>query len=149
MLRVLLAASLLVAAGLSACDSKPEVATAPPPSKSMARPAQMYAGQEQIVSVTSAAVRRDATGALSMTATGATASPGYVNLGFLRRINAAAPRDGIYEMDVVGDRPSTPTAEAVTPVEVKGAWEGYPAERLKGVKFITKTNSVVVMLPPA
>jgi hypothetical protein len=147
-MRGVLIAGLFAAIGLGACEpSKPETAAPPPAPKSMARPQQMYAGQEQIVSVGDAVIRRDASGALAMTARGEAASPGYINLGFLRRINAAPPRDGIYEMDVVGDKPAGPAVQAPTPVEVKGAWEGYPADRLKGVKFISKTNSVVAMLP--
>ena len=152
MRRVLVAAGLAALLGLSACDqpkSEATQATAPPPaSKSTARQQQMYAGQEQLKSVASGSISVSKTGALAMQVSGATPTAGYTNLGFLRRIYPAPPKDGIYEMDVVGDKPAAPAAAAVTPVEVKGAWEGYPKEHLKGVKFIAKTGSVVAMLPP-
>ena len=49
MRRVILAAGLLAALGLSACDSsKTDDAPAPLATKTMARSAQMYAGQENI-----------------------------------------------------------------------------------------------------
>ena len=35
----------------------------------------------------------------------------------------------------------------VTPVEAKGEWANYPKSHLKGVRFNTKTNAVVAMLP--
>jgi hypothetical protein len=82
-----------------------------------------------------------------MTAEASEPAAGYTHPGFLKRIYAAAPKDGIYEMDVVADRPAAAGAAAATPVEVKGAWEQYPADRVKGVRFISKTNSVVAMLP--
>ena len=82
-----------------------------------------------------------------MMASGSAASPGYTKPGFLNRINAGAPKDEIYEVDVVADKPAAAGAAAATPIEVKGAWSGYPADHLKGVKFISKTNSVVAMLP--
>jgi hypothetical protein len=85
-------------------------------------------------------------GALEMQASGSVGMPGYTKSGFLQRINPGAPKDGIYEVDVVADKPASGTA-APTPIEVKGAWSGYPADRLKGVKFVSKTNSVTAMLP--
>src|SRR5205823_6356365 len=110
------------------------------------RSQQMYAGQEMIPKVAGASIKVGKDG-LEMQASGTAASPGYTKAGFLNRINAAAPKDGIYEVDVVADKPAAATPAAETPVEVKGAWTGYPKEHLKGVKFISKTNSVVAMLP--
>jgi len=147
---VILVAGLFAAVGLSACDSsKTDQAAAPPPPKSMARQAQFYAGQEQISKVDTATIAVGAPGSLTMQAAGSVGMAGYKNAGFVPRINAAPPRDGVYEVDVVADRPSPAGAPAVTPIEVKGAWSPYPAEHLKGVKFIAKTNSVVAMLPTA
>lgn len=146
MRRMMMAAVGAALLGLVACDSKTSnEAAAPAAPKSMARMAQMYAGQEQITKVDSATVAVDKDG-LTMEATGAAAAPGYTNAGFLPRINAAPPKDGIYEVDVVADKPAN-AVPAATPIDVKGAWSGYPADHLKGVKFITKTNSVVTMLP--
>jgi hypothetical protein len=146
---VILAAGLFAALGLSACDSSKTADTAAPaapaPPKYVGRSQQMYAGQEMISKVATASIKVG-NGALEMTANGSAASPGYTKSGFLNRINAGAPKDGIYEVDVVADKPAT-AAAAETPIEVKGAWSGYPADHLKGVKFISKTNSVVAMLP--
>ncbi|THD54385.1 hypothetical protein [Phenylobacterium sp.] len=150
MRRVILAAGLFAALGLAACDSSKseDTAAAPPaPPKSMARQAQFYAGQEQISKVDTATVKVGKAGVLEMQASGGVGMPGYKNAGFVPRINAAPPKDGVYEVDVVADKPATPGAAAATPIEVKGAWSPYPVEHLKGVKFIAKTNSVVAMLP--
>ena len=150
MRRVLMAAGLVALLGLSACeDTKSETAAAAPaPVKSLGRQQQFYAGQEHLESVSSASISVDKTGALAMDASAMAPGAGYTNLGFLRRIYAGPPKDGIYELDVVGDKPAAGAAVA-TPVEVKGAWDGFPKERLKGVRLMTKTNSVVAMLPPA
>ena len=148
MRRVILAAGVAAALGLAACDSsKEQAATAPAAPKYVGRSQQMYQGQELISKVDAGAIAvKD--GALDMTANGSVPSAGYKNPGFLKRIYAAQPKDGIYEVDVVADKPSDPAAQVVTPIEVKGAWANYPADRLKGVKFIAKTNSVTAMLPP-
>ena len=60
---------------------------------------------------------------------------------------AATPPDGVYEGDVVAQKPAAPGAAGPTPVDVKGAWDKYTDGRVKGVKFMSKTNEVVVMLP--
>jgi hypothetical protein len=150
MRRVLVAAGLVALLGLSACEQSKSEATeaAPAPAKSLGRQQQFYAGQEQLQSVSSAAISVDKTGALTMTASASAPGAGYTHLGFLRRIYAGPPKDGIYELDVVGDKPAA-GAQVVTPVEVKGAWESYPKQYLKGVRLMTKTGSVVAMLPPA
>ena len=145
---VILAAGFLLAVGLSACDSaKDEAAAPPPPTKSMARSQQMYQGQEQIAKVDTAAIKVGKDGTLEMEATGSVPMAGYKNPGFLPRINAAPPKDGIYEVDAVADRPATPGAAATTPIELKGAWPNYPKDHLKGVKVFARNNSVVAMLP--
>lgn len=148
---VILAAGLFAAIGLSACDSSKtdDAAAPPPPPKSMARQAQFYAGQEQVSKVDTATISVGAAGALTMNASGSVGMAGYKNAGFVPRINAAPPKDGVYEVDVVADRPTPAGAAVVTPIEVKGSWSPYPSEHLKGVKFIAKTNSVVAMLPAA
>jgi hypothetical protein len=147
MRRVFVAAGLTALIGLAACDSKTEEAVAPPPPKSMARPQQMYAGQEQISKIDSATIKVSEPGRLNMDVAGNVGMAGYRNAAFLPRINAAPPTDGVYEVDVVADRPAAPGAAAVTPIEIKKAWPQYPADHLKGVKFFAKTNSVVAMLP--
>jgi hypothetical protein len=150
MRNVILAAGLFAALGLSACTaSKTEdaAATAPAAPKYVGRSQQMYAGQEMISKVDTGSIKVGKDGALEMMASGSAASPGYAKSGFLNRINAGAPKDGIYEVDVVANKPATAVAAVATPIDIKDAWSPYPADHLKGVKFISKTNSVVAMLP--
>jgi hypothetical protein len=138
--------------GLAGCQQSKSEATeaTPAPRKSLSRPAQLYAGQEQILAVDAASVDMAASGAaLQLKATGKTATGGYYDLAFIPRINAAPPPDGIYDVDVVGYRPQGPAAQAVTPVVTEGKWADYPKARLKGVRFIAKNNEVVAMLPAA
>jgi hypothetical protein len=149
---VILAAGLFAALGLAACDSSKTdtaaTAAAPATPKYSGRSQQMYQGQEMIEKVDTASIKLGKPGTLDMEAHGSVAMPGYKNPVFLRRINAEAPKDGIYEVDVVADRPASGAA-ASTPIDVKGDWSPYPADHLKGVQFISKTNSVVAMLPAA
>ena len=145
---LLIMAGLAAALGLAGCEQSKSEATeaTPAPKPSLSRPAQMYAGQEDIVSIDAASIALDK-GGLVLKADGKAAAPGYTHPGFLPRINVAAPPDGIYEVDVVADRPSGQAAQAATPIKVTGDWTPYPEGRLKGVRFMTKTNSVVAMLP--
>jgi hypothetical protein len=148
---VILAAGLFAVLGLSACDSSKTddaktAAAAPAAPRYFGRSQQLYAGQEMIDKVDTATVKVGKAGTLEMMANGRVGMAGYAKSGFLQRVNPGAPKDGIYEVDVVADKPASGAA-APTPIEVKGAWSGYPADHLKGVKFITKTNAVVAMLP--
>lgn len=144
-----LAAGLIGCLALGACEQSKSDATeeAPAPKKSLTRSAAMYAGQEPIVSVDTASVAVGKDG-LELQADGKAASAGYTHPGFLPRITMAPPADGIYEVDVVADRPAAAAAQAATPITVKGEWAPYPESRLKGVKFIAKNNAVTAMLPP-
>jgi len=147
---ILIVAGLTACLGLGACEPSHSEATeaAPAPKKSLSRPAALYAGQAQILAVDAASVQLDkADGSLTLQATGKTDMAGYYNLAFLPRINAAPPPDGVYDVDIVGYMPQGAAAQAVTPVETKGAWANYPKARLKGVRFNAKTNAVVAMLP--
>ena len=147
MRRVLVAAGVMTLLGLSACEKPKEATPLPVVAKYSGRQQQFYAGQEQLNSVASATVSVDKSGSLAMTAGGSAPGAAYTNLGFMRRIYAAQPKDGVYELDIVGDKPPGATAQVVTAVEVKGSWATYPKDRLKGVRLITKTGSVVAMLP--
>ena len=153
MRRVILAASLFAACGLSACDSsktdKTEAAAAaasPAAPKYFGRSQQMYAGEEMVTKVDTATIKLGKGGGLEMHASGSVDMPGYTKASFLQRVNPGAPKDGIYEVDVVAEKPASGAA-APTPIDVKGDWSPYPADHLKGVRFISKTNSVVAMLP--
>jgi hypothetical protein len=149
---VILAAGLFVALGLAACDSSKTdtaaTAVAPAAPKYSGRSQQMYQGQEMIDKIDTASIKLGKPGTLDMQASGSVGMPGYKNAAFLPRINAAPPKDGVYEVDAVADKPASGTP-APTPIEIKGDWSPYPADHLKGVKFISKTNSVVAMLPAA
>jgi hypothetical protein len=148
---VILAAGFFAAAlGLSACDSSKTAdtaaATPPPAPKDTARSQQMYQGQELVQKLDSATIKVGKTGTLDMQAKGGVGMAGYKNATFLPRINGYPPTDGIYDVDVVADKPASGAAKD-TPIEVKGDWTPYPSDHLKGVKFMSKTNSVVAMLP--
>lgn len=142
-------AGVVVCLGLSACEqSKSEATEAPAPKKSLSRPAPLYAGQEQILEVDAARVEPGkAPGSLRLSAQGKASSAGFYQLAFVPRINAAPPPDGVYDVDVVGYKPQDAAAQVVTPVEVSGEWANAPIVHLKGVRFHTRTNSVVAMLP--
>ncbi len=140
----ILAAGLVAATGLSACNQKTEAA-APAAPKYIGRSQVMYQGQELIQKVDTGAVAVAKDGAIEMTVNGSVPMAGYKNPGFLKRILYAVPKDGIYEMDVVADKPAGGAA-AATPIEVKGPWD-HPGDAVKGIRFIAKDNSVVAMLP--
>jgi hypothetical protein len=149
---ILIAAGLAAAFALAACGEQADkAAEAPaaeaPAKKSLARQRQMYQGQELIQRVDGGTVAIAANPQnLALTVNGMAAGPGYTRGTFLTRIYPAAPKDGIYEVDVVAEKPAAAGAAAPTPIEIKGEWPGYPADRLKGVRFISATNDVTVML---
>jgi hypothetical protein len=142
----------MLALGLAGCEQSKSEATeaAPAPKKLISRSAQLYAGQEQIQEVDTATVEPGKTpDSILLKATGKTVTGGYYDLAFLPRINPGPPADGIYDVDVVGYKPQTAAPQAVTPVETSGDWANYPKAHLKGVRFVSKTNNVVAMLPAA
>ena len=111
MRRVILAAGLCVLTGLAACDSsKPTTVAAPPPPKSLARSQQMYQGQELISKIDTAEISIRSPTVLDMHVAGSVGMAGYKNAAFLPRINPFPPKDGVYEVDVVADKPATPGA---------------------------------------
>ena len=146
---IVLMAAVFGCLSLTACD-KPAApaadATAAAPKKSLARQAPLYAGQEQVQSVESGTVTTDAGGGLNLAAKATTDGAGWTQVGFLPRVYAATPPDGIYEVDVVAQKPAAPGAAGPHPVDVKSAWDRYKDGRVKGVKFISKTNEVVAMV---
>ncbi|MFZ5719624.1 MAG: hypothetical protein ACOY5Y_09190 [Pseudomonadota bacterium] len=151
MRKLILAAGLMACLSITACSEQaPEpTAEAEAPRKSTGRPAQMYQGQGHVESIQSATVARSESGGVLLNANATVAGEGYTNPSFLPYIYPATPPDGIYEVDVVADAPATPGAAAPTAVEVKGAWDKYTDGRVKGIRFISKTNEVVAMLPAA
>jgi len=150
MRKILLAAGAVACFALAACNDKPAApaasATAEAPKKSLARQAPFYAGQEQVQSVESGKVTKDSGGGLNLEAKATTDGGGWTQVGFLPRVYAATPPDGIYEVDVVAQKPAAPGAAGPQHVEVKSGWDRYKDGRVKGVKFISKTNEVVAMV---
>ncbi|WP_293678787.1 hypothetical protein [uncultured Phenylobacterium sp.] len=145
---IVLVAALLGCLSLTACNDKPAApaAEAPAPKKSLARQAPLYAGQEQVQSIQSGTVTADASGGLNLAAKATTDGAGWTQVGFLPRVYAGSPPDGIYEVDVVAQKPAAPGAAGPTPVEASAAWDKYKDGRVKGVKFLSKTNEVVAMV---
>ncbi|WP_141653104.1 hypothetical protein [Phenylobacterium immobile] len=144
------AGGLGLAFSLAGCEEKKaEVAAAPAPKKSISRMDQMYAGEEQIVSVESGTAERNADKSIMLTAKGMAASAGYTRPYFLPRIYIAPPPGGVYEVDVVASKPAEAAAQVLTPITVEGNWAKYNDDRVQGVTFITKTNQVTVMVTPA
>ncbi len=149
MRKLMLAAGVFAGLCLAGCSEKPaEEAAAPAaaPKKSLARQAPLYAGQEQVQSVQSGTVTADAGGGLNLEAQATTEGGGWTQVGFLPRVYAATPPDGIYEIDVVAQKPAAPGAADPTVVTVKSGWDRYKDGRVKGVKFLSKTNEVVAMV---
>ena len=150
MRKLILAAGMLAGLGLVACSQQPAAEAKAPaaeaPKKSLARQVQFYQGQENVQAIQSATVTKDSGGGLNLEAKATTDGAGWKNVGFLPRVYAATPPDGIYEVDVVADKPATPGAAGPAAVEVKSGWDRYKDGRVKGVKFISKTNEVVAMV---
>ena len=149
MRKLILAAGMLACLSLAGCSSEPAAdaqTEAEAPKKSLARQVQFYQGQDHVQAIQSASVKPVAGGGYDLAAQVTTDGAGYTRVGFLPRVYAATPPDGIYEVDVVADKPATPGAAGPTPVEVKSAWDRYKDGRVKGVKFISKTNEVVAMV---
>lgn len=156
MRKLILAAGALACLTLAACSdgAAEKTAEATPPAeatqkKSLARQVQFYQGQENVQAVTSGTIKPVAGGGYDLEAKVTTDGGGWTKVGFLPRVYAATPPDGIYEVDVVADKPTKPGAAGPTPVDVKSGWDRYKDGRVKGVKFISKTNEVVAMAPAA
>ena len=146
--KTVLAAGVLACLSLAACGEKPaEQAAAPAPEKFFGREAPLYAGQAKLESIQSGTIEAEAGGGVILNAKGMTAGAGWTQSGFLPRVYAGKAPDGIYEIDVVAQKPTTPGGAVLTPVEVKGDWSKFTDGRVKGVKYISRTNSVVAMLP--
>lgn len=147
---LMLTAAVVAGLSLAACGKSTSQAEATPaPEKSLAHQAQMYQGQEQVQAVQAATVEAGKDGGVVLKAQATVGGAGYTNPGFLPRIYAATPPDGIYEVDVVADKPAAGPAGTPTAIEAKGAWNKYADGRVKGIKFISRTNTVVAMVSPA
>lgn len=149
MRRILFASGVVACLALSACDKaadKPAAAAAEAPKKSLARQAPFYAGQDQVASVQKGTITMDPGGGVDLTVEATTDGGGWTQVGLLPRIYAATPPDGIYEFDVVGEKPASAGAAGPKPVTAKAAWDKYKDGRVKGATFHSKTNDVTVVL---
>ena len=149
MRRILFATGLVACFSLAACNKPaeaPAADAAAAPKKSLARPAPLYAGQEQVQSVQSGTITVAPGGGVNLLAKATTDGAGWTQVGLLPRVYAATPPDGVYEIDVVAQKPTAPGAPGPTPVEAKAGWDKYKDGRVKGVTFISKTNQVTVIL---
>lgn len=152
MRKLILAAGALACLSLTACSDGADKAAeatpaAPAPKKSLARQVQFYQGQENVQSIETASIKAVSGGGYDLSAKVMTDGAGWTKVGFLPRVYAATPPDGIYEIDVVADKPASAGAPGPTAVEIKSGWDRYKDGRVKGVKFISKTNEVVAMVP--
>ncbi len=147
--KTVLVAGVLACLSLTACGEKPAEQAAPVAEKFFGREAPLYAGQEKLESIQSGTIEAGPGGGVILKASGMTAGAGWTQAGFLPRVYAGKAPDGIYEVDVVAQKPTTPGTATLTSVEVNGDWSKFTDGRVKGVKYISKTNSVVAMLPGA
>ena len=147
--KTVLVAGVLACLSLTACGEKPVAQATPVPEKFFGREAPLYAGQEKLESIQSGTIAAAPGGGVILNANGMTAGAGWTQAGFLPRVYAGKAPDGIYEVDVVAQKPTTPGTAELMAVEVKGDWSKFTDGRVKGIKYISKTNSVVAMLPGA
>ena len=150
--KTILALGVTTCLSLTACGEKPAAdaaASAPAAEKFFGREAPLYAGQEKLESLQAGPIEAAPGGGVILKATGMTAGAGWTQAGFLPRVYAGKAPDGIYEVDVVAQKPAAAGAATPTSIEVKGDWSKFTDGRVKGVKYISKTNTVVAMLPGA
>ncbi len=148
--KIIVVTGVLASLSLAACGEKPvEQAAAPAAEKFFGREAQLYAGQKKLDSIQSGSIEAGPGGSVILKATGMTAGAGWTQAGFLPRVYAGKAPDGVYEVDVVAQAPTTPGSATPTSVEVKGDWSKFTDGRVKGVKYISGTNTIVAMLPGA
>jgi hypothetical protein len=144
---MMIPACLAALVALAACGE--QEAAAPPPKKELGRPDQAYAGEEKLQSITSGGVERgDKPGELVLKGVAVAPGEGYTRPYFLPWIYPARPADGVYNVDVLAARPATPGAAVPTELRIEGVWNKYADDRVKGVRFKTRTNDLVAMLPP-
>ena len=69
---------------------------------------------------------------LTVEAEGLAPTTGWTNVRLEAHVYIDAPEDGFQDFDLVGDRPSEPAADALTPVEA--GWEGMLEDWVVGVR---------------
>ena len=82
---------------------------------------------------------------LAITLAGNCNTSGWKNFGIEPRIYVVPPADGIWDADLVGDKPGGIVLEVLTPMHASAIWPTIPAE-LKGVRIHAATNSMTAML---
>ena len=77
---------------------------------------------------------------LIVEAGGLAATAGWSHVRLDPHVYITPPDDGIQDFDLVGDRPSTPSADALTPVEA--GWEGPLEDWCIGVRIHAIDNMI-------
>jgi hypothetical protein len=83
---------------------------------------------------------------LAVRVEGEVMSLGWSGFRLDRRIYLRPPLDGIYEADLVGCRPGGGAPDVRTPFVFETLWQGFPADRLLGLRVRTATNDLVARL---
>lgn len=82
---------------------------------------------------------------LAITAAGNCSTSGWKNFAIEPRVYIVPPADGIWDADLVADKPVGTVLEVITPMQVEVVWPSIPAELL-GVRINAASNSQVAML---
>jgi hypothetical protein len=112
----------------------------------MPAPAKPPAGQKPVMRVEAGSVTfLRVPGMVLICARGQVGSPGWTNATLTPRVIPARPAGGIWAVDFTAKPPSGIVPQVVTPINAERRWAA-PA-RLKAVRIISRTNSIVVRVP--
>ena len=140
--KTVLVAGVLACLSLTACGEKPAEQAAPVAEKFFGREAPLYAGQEKLESIQSGTIEAGPGGGVILKASGMTAGAGWTQAGFLPRVYAGKAPDGIYEVDVVAQKPTTPGAATLTSVEVNGDWSKFTDGRVNAARCLSAARQI-------
>jgi hypothetical protein len=82
---------------------------------------------------------------LRIVASGSVNSTGWNNPQLLPYIYIAPPQDGIYDFDMVADKPDGFVHWTITPISAVTQWQPFP-DSLRGVRVHSSSGNVVKML---
>lgn len=85
---------------------------------------------------------------LRITATGLVPTSGYTDPELAGWIYIQPPPDGIYSFDFIARAPSGTALQVLSPVTAVQHWQPFPGD-LKGVRVLSASNEIVVMLTKA
>lgn len=81
---------------------------------------------------------------LSISVTGNCNTSGWNNFVIAPRVYIMPPTDGIWDADLMGDKPDGMVLEVITAMHTDAVWPDIPAG-LKGVRINAASNSMVAM----